>query len=90
MTDFTITLTDLETKCMTYVCMDTDEYITNAAQVRAGKGLAEIVRLNMKHCNANSITIATGEAAQVDQAFELGVVKTTDQRQKDFLDNQGS
>ena len=88
MTDFTITLTDLETKCMTFVCMDTDEYITNASQVRAGKGLAEIVRLNMAHCNANSITIATGEAAQVDQAFELGIVKTATQRQKDFEDNQ--
>ena len=87
MADFTITLTDLETKCMTFVCTDTDEYITNAAQVRAGKGLAEIVRLNMEHCNANGITIATGEAAQVDQAFELGVVKTTAQRQKDFEDS---
>ena len=88
MTDYTITLTDLETKCMTFVCMDTDEYITNAAQVRAGKGLAEIVRLNMAHCNANGITIATGEAAQVDQAFELGVVLTTAQRQKDFENNR--
>ena len=87
MADFTITLTDLETKCMTFVCIDTDEYITNAAKVRAGKGLAEIVRLNMAHCNANDITIATGEAAQVDQAFELGVVKTTAQRQKDFEDS---
>ena len=87
MADFTITLTDLETKCMTYVCMDTDEYITNAAKVRAGRGLAEIVRLNMAHCNANGITIATGEAAQVDQAFELGVVKTTAQRQKDYEDS---
>ena len=88
MTDFTITLTDLETKCMTYVCTDTDEYITNAAQVRAGKGLAEIVRLNMAHCNANGITIATGEAAQVDQAFALGIVKTAVQRQADFEANQ--
>ena len=85
MADFTITLTDVETKCMTYVCTDTDDYITNAAQVRAGKGLAEIVRLNMEHCNTNSIAIATGEAAQVAQAFDLGVVKTAAQRQKDFV-----
>ena len=85
MADFTITLTDVETKCMTYVCTDTDDYIINAAQVRAGKGLAEIVRLNMEHCNTNSIAIATGEAAQVAQAFDLGVVKTAAQRQKDFV-----
>lgn len=85
MTDFTITLTDLETKCMTYVCTNTDDYITNATQVRAAKGLAEIVRLNFAHCNANDVTIAKGEAAQVAQAFDLGVVKTAAQRQKDFV-----
>jgi hypothetical protein len=30
----------------------------------------------MAHCNANGITIATGEDAQITQAFTLGVVKT--------------
>jgi len=83
MADFTITLTDLEIKCMTYVCTNTDDYITNAAQVRAAKGLAEIIRLNFAHCNANGVTIATGEAAQVAQAFDLGVVKTATQRNED-------
>ena len=29
----------------------------------------------MEHCNKNSITIATGEDAQVTQAYDLGVVK---------------
>jgi len=83
MADFTITLTADETKAMTFVCTDTDDYITNAAQVRAAKGIAEILRLNFAHCNANGVTIATGESAQIKQAFDLGVVKTATQRNED-------
>ena len=36
----------------------------------------EIISLLVAHCNANGITIATGEDAQITQAFELEVVKT--------------
>ena len=83
MADFTITLNADEVKAMTFVCTDTDEYITNAAQVRAAKGIAEIVRLNFEHCNANDVAIATGTSAQITQAFDLGVVKTAAQRNED-------
>ena len=34
----------------------------------------------MAHCNANGITIATGEDKQVEQAFTLKVVKTAKER----------
>ena len=54
--------------------VDIDEWITNAATVRADIAIQEIIKLNMAHCNANGITIATGEEAQVAQAYELGVV----------------
>ena len=30
----------------------------------------------MKHCNANKITIADTEEKQIDQAFDVGAVKT--------------
>tara|TARA_R100001369_G_scaffold25533_1_gene46500 strand:- start:7 stop:264 length:258 start_codon:yes stop_codon:yes gene_type:complete len=83
MADFTITLNADEVKAMTFVCTDTDEYITNAAKVRAHKAIVEIVRKNVAHCNANSVTIATGESAQITQAFDLGVVKTATQRNED-------
>ena len=36
----------------------------------------------MEHCNANGITIATGEDKQVEQAFELKVVKTAKEAMK--------
>ena len=74
--DYTITLTDTEKKSLEYVAVDVDEWITNAAQNRARLAKEEIIALNTKHCNTNSIAIAVGEDAQVAQAYTLGVVKT--------------
>ena len=68
---------------MEYVAADVDEWITNAAVHRANSGIKEIVALNTAHCNANGIAIAVGEAAQVDQAYSLKVVKTGAQRNID-------
>ena len=74
--DYTITLTETEKKAMEYVALDVDAWIANAAQNRARIAKEEIISLNTAHCNTNSIAIAVGEAAQVDQAYSLGVVKT--------------
>ena len=74
--DYTITLTDTEKKSMEYVALDVDEWITNAAVNRARKAKDEIIAKLVAHCNANSIAIATGEDAQVTQAYTLGVVKS--------------
>jgi len=75
MADYTITLTDTEIKSMKTVMVDIDEWITNAATNRARIAKEEILSLNMAHCNANGITIASGEDAQVQQAYDLEVVK---------------
>lgn len=72
--DYTITLTDTEKKSMEFIAADVDDWITNAAKARAKVAKNEILRLNLEHCNANSITLATGEDAQVTQAYALGVV----------------
>ena len=74
--DYTITLTDTEKKSMEYVALDVDEWITKAAVNRARKAKDEIIAKLVAHCNANSIAIATGEDAQVTQAYTLGVVKS--------------
>ena len=44
MADFTLTLTDLETKYMTYVCTNIDYYITNVLKDCAANCLAGIIR----------------------------------------------
>ena len=73
--DYTVTLSDTEKKCMEYIAADVDDWITNAATNRARIAKLEIIDILVKHCNANNIAIATGEDAQVTQAYTLGIVK---------------
>ena len=76
MAKYTIELTDTEDKAMTYAALSTQDWVDNALKNRARIAKDEIIALNTAHCNANSIQIATGEDAQVTQAFTLKVVKT--------------
>ena len=55
--------------------VDIKEWATNFTKVRAEKAIAEITTKLLEHCNANSIALATGIAAQIDQAYSLGLVK---------------
>ena len=87
MPDYTITLTDTEKKAMEYIAFDVDEWITNAATNRARIATEEIIALNTAHCNANDIAIAVGVSAQVQQAYDLGVVKTAAQRDSDSAES---
>ena len=72
--DYTITLTDTETKAMECIAKDVQEWITNVTTNRARIAVEEIIKLNTEHCNANSIQLAVGIDAQVQQAYDLGVV----------------
>ena len=74
MADYTVTLTDTEVKSLETVMVDIDDWITNAATNRARIAKEDILAANMKHCNANGIPLATGEDAQVQQAYDLNVV----------------
>lgn len=76
MADYTITLSDLQKKSMDLVTTDIKDWITNAAHNRARQAKEQIINKNFTHCNTNSIAIATGEEAQVDQAYSLKVVET--------------
>ncbi len=81
--DYKITLTDTEVKGLEYVALDPNEWITNAARSRASVAVAEIISINTAYCNANSIGIEVGEAAQVAQAYKLGIVKTVVDKNKE-------
>ena len=83
MANYTITLTDTETKSLEYVAASNQAWIDNAAKNRANIAKEEIIALNTAHCNKNSIAIAVGEDAQVTQAYTLGVVKTAADRNKE-------
>ena len=75
MADYTVTLTDTEGKAMKTVMVDIDDWITNAATNRARIAKEDILAINMAHCNANNIALATGEDAQVQQAYDLKLVE---------------
>tara|TARA_R100000951_G_C2553430_1_gene153218 strand:- start:93 stop:368 length:276 start_codon:yes stop_codon:yes gene_type:complete len=86
MPNYTIALTDTEDKALSNVAYSQQDWIDNAIKERCRVAIEDIIARNMAHCNANEITIATGQDAQVTQAFTLGVVKTnkalTDERNK--------
>ena len=83
MADYTVKLTDTEDKAMSYCALSTQEWVENALKRRASVAKEEIIAANLAHCNANGITIATGEDAQVTQAFDLKVVKTVKERNEE-------
>ena len=75
MPDITVSLTDTELKCLEYAAAVPQDWADNALTNRARIAKDEIIALLIAHCNANGITIATGEDAQVTQAFDLEIVK---------------
>jgi len=79
--DITITLTDTEHKSLQYATLSVQDWADNALQNRARVAKEEIIALLVKHCNENNVQLATGEDAQVTQAFDLGVVKTLADKQ---------
>tara|TARA_B100001248_G_C27390472_1_gene462096 strand:+ start:114 stop:374 length:261 start_codon:yes stop_codon:yes gene_type:complete len=74
MPDITISITDTEQKALEYVMVDISEWTDNAVTNRARIAKDEIISKLVAHCNANSIAIATGEDAQVTQAYDLKVI----------------
>ena len=75
MPDITISITDTEQKALDTVMVDIQEWTDNAVTNRARIAKDEIISQLVAHCNANSIAIATGEDAQVTQAYDLNLVK---------------
>jgi len=74
MADYTIKLTDAQIKAMETEMASVQEYIQNVGNAYARAVTRRIINLLVTHCNANSISLATGEAAQIDQAYELKLV----------------
>ena len=74
MPDITISITDTEKEALDYKMTDISAWTDEAVTARAKIAKDEIISLLVAHCNANEIGIATGEDAQVTQAYTLGVV----------------
>tara|TARA_R100000353_G_scaffold129747_1_gene92191 strand:- start:1961 stop:2218 length:258 start_codon:yes stop_codon:yes gene_type:complete len=70
------TITDTQEKCAKTVMADIQSWVENAITVRAEIAEKEIIAKLVDHCNANSVSIATGVDAQIDQAYELKLVES--------------
>ena len=87
MPDITVSLTDTENKCMEYAALSVQDWADNALTNRARIAKDEIIALLVAHCNANGVAIATGEDAQITQAYELEVVKTAAARNAEVAES---
>ncbi len=76
----TIEITDAEYQCLEYIAADPSDFVDNAATFRARAAKDEILPLLMAYCNEKNIALATGEAAQIEQAYNLKVIKTAKER----------
>jgi hypothetical protein len=74
MPNITVALTDTEYKSLEYAAVSVQEWAEIVFTERARVAKEHIIARLVAHCNANNIAIATGEDAQVTQAFDLGVV----------------
>ena len=79
MPEIKINITDTEEKCLNTVMVGigtwTDNVVTNRARVAQEEILSDL----LKHCNENSIAMATGVDAQITQAYAVGVAHTATQ-----------
>lgn len=94
MATITIQLNETQYKSLEYAALSPEDWAVNAVTERARIAKEEIIALLVKHCNNNNIQLATGEDAQVQQAFDLEIVKTAAQRQIDAenesIENNGA
>jgi exopolysaccharide biosynthesis predicted pyruvyltransferase EpsI len=88
MPDITVSLTDTELKCLEYAAASPQDWADNALTNRARIAKDEIIAALVAHCNANDVAIATGEDAQVTQAYDLKVVKTAAEANKEIEENK--
>lgn len=73
--EYTISLTDTQVKSAEVEMADIQDWLENAINVRAEIAQKKIIEKLVAHCNKNEIALAVGEAAQVQQAYDLELVQ---------------
>ena len=76
MPEIKINITDTEEKCLNTIMGGIGTWADNVVTNRARIVQDEILSNLLKHCNENSIAMATGVDAQITQAYAVGVANT--------------
>jgi len=74
MANITLTMQDHQQKALESEFPDVDAFFQNFVNHRYMLREKEILDKLIAHCNTNSITIATGVSAQIDQAYSLDLI----------------
>lgn len=83
--DYTVTLTEAETKAMEYIAADVQDWIDNAAHNRARIAIDEICDLYVKYkLDNNEAITATNKPDMVLAAYAEGLVKTAAERNEEL------
>ena len=85
MAEYKVTTSEHDEKCLDYVMVGIQTWIDNAVATQIRISQQEIIKLNLEHCNANGITIGVGVTAQVEQAYNLGIVTTASARNIPYM-----
>ena len=73
MPDYTITLSDADALALSGIASDIQTWIQEAAIGRAIIAKKDIIPKLVQYCNENNVQLAVGEAAQLQQASDLGL-----------------
>lgn len=73
-TSINISLSSTEIKALEVDIKSVQEWADNALTNRARIAMDHVIQKLVAHCNENEIAMAVGKDAQVDQAYELGIV----------------
>ena len=85
---YTVELSEKEKRALEHAVYDIEEWITSAAKSRAQVAVSDIIKKNTEYCNENEIAIPVGELAQVEKAYELGIIQTGYDRLHDHLEKE--
>jgi len=79
--DITITLTDTEVKLAEVEIANIQGWIQNFVNARIAVAQKNVIEKLIAHCNQNEIAMEVGVDAQVQQAYDLGlIIRAVDSR----------
>lgn len=72
--EYKITLTDTQVKLAEVEIADIQGWIQNCMNARIATAQKNVIEKLVAHCNQNEIAMEVGVDAQVQQAYDLGLV----------------
>lgn len=79
--EYTITLSSIENKALSFAAVSQKDWINNAVHERCRLAIEEIAQITVAKCLETGTPTPSSKEAMVDMAFEQGWVKTAVERQ---------